>query len=44
MKIKIREATANDLNTLKAFEQAVISYERPFAPNLKKTPFNIMIY
>ncbi len=36
--IKIREAETNDLNTLKLFEQAVILYERPFAPNLKKDP------
>ncbi len=33
---RIREATLNDLPTLLAFEQALITYERPFAPNLKK--------
>ena len=33
---KIREATASDLPTLLDFEQALIAYERPFAPNLKK--------
>jgi len=36
--IKIREAKRDDLNTLKLFEQAIISYERPFAPNLKEDP------
>jgi len=38
IEIKIREAKIDDLNTLKLFEQAVILYERPFAPNLKKDP------
>ena len=38
IEIKIREAKLDDLNTLKLFEQAVILYERPFAPNLKKDP------
>lgn len=32
----IREATLDDLPTLLAFEQALIVYERPFAPNLRK--------
>ena len=32
----IREATAADLPILLDFEQALIAYERPFAPNLKK--------
>ena len=32
----IREAKATDLPTLLDFEQALIAYERPFAPNLKK--------
>ena len=32
----IREATVADLPTLLDFEQALIAYERPFAPNLKK--------
>lgn len=35
--ISIREAKSEDLEVLKAFEQAVISYERPFAPNLKQS-------
>jgi len=38
IEIKIREAKIDDLDTLKLFEQAVILYERPFAPNLKKDP------
>lgn len=38
--IKIREAKIDDLNTLKLFEQAIILYERPFAPNLKKDPIS----
>ena len=33
---KIREATASDLPTLLDFEQALIAYERPFAPQLRK--------
>ncbi|WP_440881315.1 GNAT family N-acetyltransferase [Tenacibaculum sp. C7A-26P2] len=36
--IKIREAKIDDLNTLELFEQSVIQYERPFAPNLKEDP------
>ena len=38
IEIKIREAKIDDLNTLKLFEQAIIEYERPFAPNLKEDP------
>lgn len=34
----IREATLKDIETLRAFEQGVINYERPFALNLKETP------
>ncbi len=37
-KITIREAKIDDLNTLRLFEQAIIQYERPFAPNLKDDP------
>ena len=29
-----------DLPVLKEFEQAIIQYERPFAPNLKADPIN----
>lgn len=36
--IIIRNAHINDLEILKSFEQAVITYERPFAPNLKEDP------
>ena len=36
--VKIREAEIKDLDTLEIFEQEVIRYERPFAPNLKKDP------
>ena len=32
----IREATAADLPMLSDFEQALIAYERAFAPNLRK--------
>lgn len=32
----IREARAEDLPTLLDFEQSLIAYERPFAPNLRK--------
>jgi ribosomal protein S18 acetylase RimI-like enzyme len=34
--IKIRKATLNDIETLRRFEQGVISAERPFDPTLKK--------
>ena len=37
---EIREAVLEDLPILKEFEQGVIQYERPFAPNLKKDPIN----
>ena len=33
-----RKATLNDLETLRRFEQGVISVERPFDPTLKKDP------
>lgn len=36
--IQIRSATLEDLPILESFEQAVIEYERPFAPNLKPDP------
>ncbi|MBJ2176448.1 GNAT family N-acetyltransferase [Aureibaculum sp. A20] len=36
--MQIREAVLDDLNTLKQFEQDVITYERPFALNLKEDP------
>ncbi|MEN8845267.1 MAG: GNAT family N-acetyltransferase [Candidatus Arcticimaribacter sp.] len=32
----LREATGADLPVLLQFEQDLIAYERPFAPNLKK--------
>jgi len=35
-----RKATINDLETLRRFEQGVISAERPFDPTLKNDPFN----
>jgi len=38
--IIIRKATLNDLETLRRFEQGVISAERPFDPTLKKDPIN----
>ena len=34
--IQLRAATQADLPTLLKFEQALIAYERPFAPQLKK--------
>ncbi len=40
MDLNIREAILDDLPTLKAFEQEIIRYERPFAPNLKKDPIS----
>jgi len=40
LEIKIREAKIDDLSTLKSFEQAIILYERPFAPNLKEDPIS----
>ena len=36
--IKTRAATTADLAVLKAFEQGIIQFERPFAPNLKEDP------
>ncbi len=36
--IIIQEAALEDIHTLKQFEQEVIKYERPFAPNLKEDP------
>ena len=38
LNFEIRTAVLEDLETLKKFEQEIISYERPFAPNLKKNP------
>jgi ribosomal protein S18 acetylase RimI-like enzyme len=37
-KITTRKATHKDLDTLRRFEQGVISAERPFDPTLKKVP------
>lgn len=34
--VQLREATLNDLPTLLEFEQALVAYERPFAPHLKQ--------
>jgi len=36
--MEIRAAKIEDLDSLKLFEQEVIAYERPFAPNLKNDP------
>jgi len=36
--MQIREAKIEDLDRLKMFEQEIIRYERPFAPNLKNDP------
>ena len=36
----LREAILNDLPVLKAFEQALIRYERPFASNLRADPIS----
>ena len=38
--VEFREAEIADLPTLKNFEQEVIRYERPFAPNLKDDPIS----
>ena len=38
LNFEIRTAVLQDLETLKKFEQDIIGYERPFAPNLKKDP------
>lgn len=40
MKIEIRKATIDDLDTLLVFEQGIIEFERPFDPTLKKEHFN----
>lgn len=37
---QIRAAKVEDLPILKSFEQAVIAYERPYAPNLKEDPIS----
>lgn len=39
-KVIIREATHLDISILKKFEQEVITYERPFADNLKAAPIS----
>lgn len=36
LKFDVREASLEDLPKLKEFEQSLIAFERPFAPNLKK--------
>ena len=44
LKFNVREAALEDLPKLKEFEQSLIAFERPFAPNLKKgaiTYYNI---
>lgn len=38
--IKLRLATLDDLDALEEFEQGVIQYERPFAPQLKPDPIH----
>lgn len=38
--LNIRIAKKKDIETLKSFEQEVIRYERPFAPNLKDDPIS----
>ena len=38
IKYTIREAITDELKTLQEFEQGVVKYERPFAPNLKEDP------
>ena len=38
IKYTIREAMIDELKTLQEFEQGVVQYERPFAPNLKEDP------
>ena len=39
-KISIRKATPSDLDTLRVFEQGVITAERPFDPTLKEGHIN----
>ena len=34
----LREAKMEDLDTLLQFEQGIVQYERPFAPNIKEDP------
>lgn len=36
--MQLRKAKLTDLDTLKSFEQEIIRYERPFAPNLAADP------
>ena len=38
--IQLRPAQAADLPTLLEFEQALIAFERPYAPNLRQDPFH----
>lgn len=38
--IKLRPATLDDLDALEEFEQGVIQFERPFAPQLKPDPIH----
>ena len=38
--IQLRPAQAADLPTLLEFEQALIAFERPYAPNLRKDYFH----
>ena len=38
--IKLRPATLDDLEALEEFEQGVIQFERPFAPQLKPDPIH----
>lgn len=40
MKIIIREARLDEINTLRSFEQGIIEFERPFAPNLREDPIS----
>ncbi len=42
LKFDVREASLEDLPKLKEFEQSLIAFERPFAPNLKKRCYNIL--
>ena len=40
MSYHIREATRDDLPVLRTFEQAIITYERPFDPTLRPDPIS----
>lgn len=40
MAYHIREATHADLDTLRAFEQGIIAWERPFDPTLRPDPIS----